>query len=321
MLMDNSITFKKIEFDKPIISILSSREVRVLHGTTYDVLRNVEAAGGFIAGGFAAKFAYCHLMLGDLRTSDRSAETLMRYSNIDHLRAATWSKDRKFAKVNAGDIDVFFENDKYVDTIVHQAILKKDDYHVEPTTAGFGWEVGCFGRNGCNLIQLITKYTGTPEQVCSTFDIYNAACVIKGNVLYVPEEWEWLAKNRYLHLRKWNGPWVMQRLAKWSRKHHYGAGLTPETALLLNNHITEILDDPENSKTPDTVYRFITKKIHPFMQSINPEHLLKISMCYPDQSYNYAFEELKRRSAATLSRVVVPEKSTINDVNNIFDLL
>ena|SRR3990167_2532553 len=321
------LSFKKIEFDEPIIDILhrqrGPRGSCAINQATYTLLKECEKFGGFIAGGFASRVARAHLTKGDIRSDVEAIDYIMRYTVSQDLSKGFWGTRRKYAKFKVGDIDVYFENLSTSGRLIESTLqfTTNGNYIVDETPAGFGVEMGCFGSRDGQIVQLITKYAGTYEEVTSTFDIYNAACVIKENTLYIPEEWEWLAKNRYLHLRKWNGPWVLQRMSKWCNKHGYNAGLTPETIRLLNDNITQMLDDPEKTKTQYDAYRFIFKQIHPFMTFLRPEHLMQITSYYPDTAYNYALEELRKRSEKSLSRVDSPTKLNTDNHGNLDSLL
>jgi hypothetical protein len=186
-------------------------------------------------------------------------------------------------------------------------VFADPDIDVKPTPAGFGVEYACFkGENYGQLVQMITRYTGSPEQVVNTFDIYNAACIIQGNKLMIPESWEWLLKEKMIHIHTWRSDFALNRISKWMNKHGYINGLTPGSLELLNEHIEELLEMAEQGKfnafgkvvTPEKVIN----KLHPFIKNFTPENLMRVSIYTPPNAYNYAMKELYKRSEATLQK-------------------
>jgi hypothetical protein len=242
---------------------------------------------------------------------------------------------RHFWKKNMGDIDVWFRNRYCLETFLFE--VKQSPQYLEParivnniTPAGFGEEFICFAQGGLDgqLVQTITKFLGSPEEIVDGFDIYNAACYIVNDQLFIPEGWEWLFQNKMIHIHTWKQNYMMSRLAKWVKKHGYDNGLTPASLQMLNDNIDQVIQDIEaggyapvyrENAPPRKPYDFIFNYLHPIMRCFSSENLMKLSMYYPPEAYNYPMKELYRRTSAslqpTIEKLTNPKSQVETDLN------
>ena len=335
-----AITHHVVQFDRPVIDELKSKGV--INKSTYFALKAAEVNGGFVAGGFAAQLARLIVQRGHIRSwvephIDDCYDALLNINStlvsrspglelLDYLGLGLDKKNyhdaRAWWKVGNGDIDVWFPSDEAIENF--QSALKSYTSGMttivsSPTPGGFGTEYVCFQSDGTRgqLIQAITKYTGTPAEVVDTFDIYNAACYFKDAQLFIPDGWEWLLEQKQVHVHKWRENYALQRLAKYVQKHGYDGGLTPASLIMINDKIEYLLDqvgkgiitfeadftaqDPE-ALPGEKQINFIFKFLHPLMKNLTPENLALLSIHYPASAYNFAMKELVRWTEATLQQ-------------------
>jgi len=289
-----------IKFDTDYIETL--RKTRVLSRPTAEVLNIVLNCGGFIAGGFARQVAHYTILPDDIsKHCDGPEEMLSRYLEMSH----GWTPNRRavtpYWRAESGDIDVFFPDQKSITESLTAAYdLARSApmvFQIEDSPMCFAKEIVCNDRQ---RIQLITKYTGTVEEVLSSFDIHNAMCSLTRDHVTIPEEFEYLEKNKMLHLNRTDSKWAFARLLKWQRKHKY-IKLSPLTSTWLASRAIELFDQCKDANIPvQFENKLLTRRkvftwAKAFMDSFNPEDLLKLSVYLGnDGGYNLAFKQLAK---------------------------
>lgn len=199
---------------------------------------------GYIAGGFASLLA----KLNFEKNHGYDEFKIRDYLGGIHSKFIEKLEQNRLHKGRLSDIDVWFTNDNELAKFI--SLPKPPQVVVKNSMLGWALEFYC-EKPGVDstyhLVQVITKLTGTFENVVSNFDIYNAACVIKGSKLYVPIGFRELVKMRQLHLQNWGGIYSIKRLSSWSKKQGY-LNVTKETTDLFNSNIMSFLNDVHNNK-------------------------------------------------------------------------
>lgn len=281
-----NIEFDVIDMGYDVVSELTNRGVFLT--STAEHLKRIDKAGGFIAGGFAAKIAQ---LLHDGRSINYAGSHELR----NYITMSSYSVvDRSAWKSYVGDVDVYFDDCiKAQDHIRNASFI--DRTLVSSTPGGYGYEaicshdtstVGRWQATETQLVQYITSYHGNPEEVCNTFDIYNAACAIKGNLLYRPKDWNLLAEKRCIHLVRLNTEYTINRLSKWINKHGYTGGLTEESVKFLNEWAKAELEglyDSNNASRIETL-----QKLAKFTKALSAETLMHLAPLYATEDAGYS---------------------------------
>ena len=302
--MEHKIELKEISC--PNINVLEFlHNEKFINHSCLSVLKTAFQHNCYIAGGFSAAYATSVLLNDDF-------EHLKKYTrnySIHQLNSLHVDRLEEFQK-NGGnylkqmfkfDIDVWFETHddasqflKNVHTGEQFATIfnkrsKIGQICKQPTVKGWGHEFACFSYDGnANLVQAITKIVGSVSQITNNFDIYNAACVIKDNKLFVPTEFEELLRKKQLKVNNFDtfSPYVLlKRINKWRRNQVFSEGFVDETrnqlTSLLDNLIREaistkgILSFDKKSRMP--INATLKNLFKPMIDSINDETLLKLS--------------------------------------------
>ena len=202
--------------------------VGALNWTTYIVLLEAEKCGGFIAGGFAsllARMVIGHHTFGRSTSKNTRAKTnvsVMNKADQSIIREYLYSRyTRKDMQRNVGefitmgDIDVWFP-DRHSASMFMERCGQSCDIDRRPTRSGFGAEFLCYDNGTrCQVVQAILKRTGSIQEITGGFDIYNAACAIKGHELFIPEGFEHLCETRTLHIANIDNNYILSRMSKW----------------------------------------------------------------------------------------------------------
>jgi len=286
-----------IAFDACIIDELKES---VFNSSTHYVLKCAEKMGGFIAGGFATKFASLYT------TIEKCSAFILMNEYISNKCAMTFDEFVRYKiyhKANYGDIDVYFPTIEaatqftlivmeYCNHNVNSKIV------VEESPASCGYNIYCFGKYGTQMIQAITRYVGSPEEVVETFDIYNACCIIVGKNLMIPIGFAKLLKDRKISVQSWEHPWVLGRIIKWIHKHELTQGLTDDSLDSFNDYIAKMLDNVRNGNVT-----FITKSVEPLIKNVSLKNLLLLSIYdNNDQKYSFSMQNLMSVSMREFNR-------------------
>lgn len=196
------------EFVKvPVASVLSPAELRVLNATL-DIpkIKQVLAAGGFIAGGFALNL----LRKGSIK----------RYLT-DYQHCAP------------GDIDIFFSHKSRADDALSQLGAA---FHLSP--GGFAKEGTAYlsddsprGSSESFKIQLV-DFPGmifpSVEETLAQFDFVNCQVALVGTDLMYPREWHALEEKKVLKIANNKAPFMGSRVNKYLNHRGYN-GLALES--------------------------------------------------------------------------------------------
>lgn len=216
---------------------------KIINHCALSVLKTAFECNGYIAGGFATAFATSVF-------DEKNDFSFVKKYALVHRRQGHYSvqelKNRKNTNksLTSFDIDVWFEThacamnflNKVSTGEQHATIFGKQvkigDVISKPTPKQWGTEFLCNNYDAnLNLVQAITRITGNFSEITNKFDIYNAACVIKGNVLYVPAGFKELVKSKLLKINgvRTHSPYVMlSRINKWRRKQIFTKGFTED---------------------------------------------------------------------------------------------
>lgn len=335
------IKFHELKFEKSIIDQLF--DCKIINKSTYFVLKLVEKHDGFIAGGFAHNIARETLISAKLFDLDDAKVEQFNLNQIegryicdgiflkkpliyhykyfqrylDHI--LRWNLDEldyTYEKSQRGDIDFWFQTKEKYENFrgdLFKLIASSSGMIKFNTTTNGNIDIICINPNSvpknpvCQYLQAITMSYGTPEEIISTFDIYNAMCYVKDNMLYIPEHFQKLVDKNMIHLNNIQYHSMIQRISKWVHVQGYLGGLTKSSFDMLNEVVDELMQHVTNGQVfrenmkfnekPYTPAEFINSPLSSFMKYFSPENLLKLSMYFTSSQsdYNLPMKELCRR--------------------------
>lgn len=316
---------------------------KIINLCTHDVLKTAEKNSGFIAGGFATAYVTDYLTV----LKNAQHPTVEKYRLLSYYTRSTGNicsfQDRMkagpgknklvnvFKEFVISDIDVWFES-REGEIEFRSSVKNGEQFHItvngkrfksgtlfgEYTPMTYGIQYMSFDERGQspNMIQIISRMIGGVSEITSSFDIYNAACAIKGTKLYIPVGFERLLKQGFLHLyqESKNDPFVtLCRLKKWRNKQHFKKGYTPSTrktiarlvdTVVRQNETTGISDYQGNKQTTNNLLNHLFAGA---LHVLSSDMLLKLSMYFRGfrnkhkesrDDYDRFFNELLERAAS-----------------------
>ena len=187
---------------------------RTLSLSCTDAIMKSLSVGGYLTGGFARRLAVALLAKnGIIRLDDGS----LKWRNLRHSvflgqgRSVDFGRN-KWWKSEVDDIDMFFPTEEIALSVVSQVRSELPVLWDSPTPAGYGHEFVL----GDNILQVITKVTGTPEEVTDGFDLANAKVWLDSSGIHVPDGWIEMEERRLLGIDRSDKLNLLWRVYKWS---------------------------------------------------------------------------------------------------------
>lgn len=266
---------------------------RILYPEARNAIDICISLGGYLTGGFARKFAYAYLKsIGEVIDSPRrsakhcgdldvwfqlSSDAMLRYDPNEHKRRG----GTRFWKSFVDDVDIFFPSEDLSRGASSEIESNISFKWSSSTPAGYGHEFVL----GDNLIQLITKVSGTPEDVTGGFDIANAKVWFDRHGLHVPEDWLEMERAGHLGIDRCDKTNFLWRVSKWYNKHEYSDFRSGDHA----KYVDALLNAAKMTNDPawlmwgkNVTLSQIQKKGKYFLDILAPSDLLKVSFIYDD---------------------------------------
>jgi len=207
------------------------KKKRALSGKTIRLIQLCLDSRGYVSGGFARLIAVLLMKEKKVISSRKEDRDAAPWDAVDQ-KWPVWDQvssyclvfgnyekrsEERLWKSGAGDVDVFFPDALSASLAVRRAIEMRLDKWNSKTLANYGHEF--LVEN--NIVQMIEKVTGSPEEVLSGFDIANAKVYLNSRGLFWTEEWAQLEENKLLGVDIWDRQNLLWRISKWIRKHGY----------------------------------------------------------------------------------------------------
>lgn len=203
---------------------------KIIGATTQRILRECIDHGGYITGGFARNLSRCIMFERNILPQPETKfgvkiwEWLERYCNRVTIAKAAHRRlgpyDRQW-KNGIGDIDIFFPTEEIAvrtcKWVTDSAGCGLSCEWSSSTMAGYGMEYIA----GDNLLQLITKLTGGPDDVLRSFDLTNAQIYLDCAGLHWNNAWCQLEERKLLGIDRWDKPNLLWRVNKWFSRNNY----------------------------------------------------------------------------------------------------
>jgi hypothetical protein len=266
------------------------------------ILKDAVTSGGYVAGGFARIFAYAllteelgvidpqplHQDVVHVNKSNRDAwQDIKKYLGDGYEVDPTQKRwvgsveKMRLWKAGVGDIDVFFLDSSAASKSIDMLASRKLTWSGH-TIAGYGFECVVDKRN---ILQFITKVTGSPEAVLSTFDITNAMVYLDADGLHYTDEWLELETHNQLGINKSDRPNLLWRINKWANKHSYSK-LRPGDE---DKYVDALLSAYQKAKSAGIEWKMWDRKVTSqavanmgwkFKDWLPPAELLKASLLF-----------------------------------------
>lgn len=286
---------------------------KIMDRTARAFLRSSVAGGGYVSGGFARSLiSVCLTERGKLPGRSSAAasrrkvkftydsdswDSLANYCNVSGLTPETkggGGKSGRFWKAGVGDIDIFFTDRHAADHAVKRGLKSEPHWH-SPTLAGFGHEY----LVGNAVFQHITKITGTPEEVLTTFDIANARVYADADGIHYTSEWHELENQCLLGIDNFSKPNLLWRVTKWFRKHRYLDFRLGDHAKLVDSlwSAVERTKDGSWKMWGETVQLDSVRRLaRRFSDLLPPEDLLRASLLFDSYDQSSMFKRLLKQA-------------------------
>lgn len=243
-------------------------------------MRSSLAAGGYVSGSFARTVAYAYFFPLNGKQFEGREDLFGRYRlQYRHYGRSIKPEESRLWKAGTGDIDFFFPDQKSGCDAVSIVRSTCDAAYSAPTMGGYGHEFVL----GDNILQLITRVTGAPEDVIESFDIFNAKVYLDSSSIHYPEGWVAAEKARTLGIDRTDRPNFLWRVTKWFHSHRYEKfrpgdetkyvdGVFAAAALVKSGGWRRWGRDVK-------MYEVLSKGKY-FVSKLPPDQLLKMSMLY-----------------------------------------
>jgi hypothetical protein len=216
--------------------------------------------------------------------------------------------DHAFDKIVNGrrDVDLFFpDRDKlqtFLQTMHGEAVVTR-------SITGCAINIDLVEKKNMwqkSLFQAITldRSFGDIRTVMAMFDIMPSMVAFNRDGFVYPIESQELDKNGVLHAQSIPSPFTIKRIEKYQREYGYKC-LDSETSEKYVDRILECLSIAQRTngiafEYPLTKFMFTgadaKEKLRRTVRSLHTSMLLKASIAFGNDGYNYAFKELMKRS-------------------------
>ena len=280
----------------------------IISKSTEKILRISVGSGGYVTGGFARNLARCILSDRNLlpppplewgRDRNEGWNKLKRYANTQKVpwRNSNEVSDRTW-KSGVGDIDIFFPTEVDAQGICSQVNSSSTCEWSSPTLAGYGMEY----LSGGNLIQILTKFHGTPDEITGSFDLANAKVYLDGAGLHWSDGWCELEEENLLGIDHFDKPNLLWRVNKWYHRNCYTDFRPGDHAKFVDSILSTVtlakkgdLKRFGRDVDPASVKGYAKR----YWGILPAGELLKISMCYDSYDQMHAIKELSHRGNTT----------------------